>query len=321
MSKSYVEWLRSYVGHRKVYLPFVTVIARDERERVLLQRRTDFDFWGLPGGVLELDEDVETGARRELLEETGLTVGSLRLVGIYTDPRYDVVYPNGDHVQQFTFCLEGRVNGGRMRVDGLETSQQLFASFDESQKYDLPRWYRDMLVEAEMRTRPQFRQPFADAKTTDQIANVRPSIGTALYAGMGASVVLTSEDGKLLMLHHVGEQHWRIPSGFADLGENAAHAAIREVREELGLHIELKRLVGVHATPALNTIYQNGDRVRNVGVVFRARQSGGNLRLDREEILDMAWMASTETLAQVHPSRRSYYHRILECIDNGYFVL
>ena len=47
---AYIEWLREKVGRRKVFLVFGTVVLRDENGRILLQRRTDFSFWGLPGG-------------------------------------------------------------------------------------------------------------------------------------------------------------------------------------------------------------------------------------------------------------------------------
>lgn len=61
---------------------------------VLLIQRGDDPFkgyWAFPGGFLNMDEDAETGARRELLEETGLEVGSMDQVGCFSavdrDPR------------------------------------------------------------------------------------------------------------------------------------------------------------------------------------------------------------------------------------------
>ena len=320
MSDDYVKWLRSHVGPRKIFLPFVTVILRDGRGRVMLQRRTDFDFWGLPGGVLEMDEDIEGGARRELLEETGLKAGPLRLVGIYTDPRYDLLYPNGDQVQQFTFCLEGQMAGGEMRPDGVETTFQRFVGRENLAQYTLPVWYRDMLREAEIGGAPHFRAPDPSAPTEDQIASIRPFVGTARFSGVGAAVVLDDGDGRLLMLQHVGERHWRLPSGFCNLGENAAQTAVREVWEELRLQSEPLRILGVHATPQLNSTYANGDRVRNVGVVFQVRKIGGRMQLDSREIAEAAWMRPQEVLASVEPSRLTHYQLVLRHLQSGCFI-
>ena len=64
----------------------------DPEARVLLIRRGRDPFRGcyaLPGGFVEIGEDVETACRREVREETGLEVGELRLVGVYSAPGRD----------------------------------------------------------------------------------------------------------------------------------------------------------------------------------------------------------------------------------------
>jgi 8-oxo-dGTP diphosphatase len=45
--------------------------------------------WALPGGFVEEGERVAAAAPRELAEETGLEVGSLRLLGVYDTPGRD----------------------------------------------------------------------------------------------------------------------------------------------------------------------------------------------------------------------------------------
>jgi 8-oxo-dGTP diphosphatase len=64
----------------------------DPEGRVVLVRRKHEPFKGsfaLPGGFVEIGETVEAGCRREVLEESGLELGALRLVGVYSDPRRD----------------------------------------------------------------------------------------------------------------------------------------------------------------------------------------------------------------------------------------
>jgi 8-oxo-dGTP diphosphatase len=56
-------------------------IIRDGK--VLAIQRRDNEHWEPPGGVLELDEAIDAGLRREVREETGLDIQPLRLTGVY----------------------------------------------------------------------------------------------------------------------------------------------------------------------------------------------------------------------------------------------
>ena len=55
----------------------------DDDGRMLVIERRDNGHLEPPGGVLDLDETVEGGLRREILEETGLTLTVETLTGVY----------------------------------------------------------------------------------------------------------------------------------------------------------------------------------------------------------------------------------------------
>ena len=62
----------------------IGIVLLKPPSHVLLIRRGQAPMlgaWGLPGGAQDLGETAEEAARRELLEETGLTVGALKLAG------------------------------------------------------------------------------------------------------------------------------------------------------------------------------------------------------------------------------------------------
>lgn len=69
----------------------VFVRNRDELKLLLIQRKNEpyKGTWCLPGGFLEDNEDLETGARRELKEETGLNIESLHQLRAFSAPDRD----------------------------------------------------------------------------------------------------------------------------------------------------------------------------------------------------------------------------------------
>ena len=77
----------------------VRVIVKDEKGRVLLvcQRHEGRDIWMLPGGAIEEGENAVEAAKREVLEETGLSISVEELIWhiavSYTHLTLPTIYP------------------------------------------------------------------------------------------------------------------------------------------------------------------------------------------------------------------------------------
>jgi ADP-ribose pyrophosphatase YjhB (NUDIX family) len=88
--------MRALVGHRPLVLVSAGVLAFNARGWLLLHRRTDDGNWDMPGGCLEPGETLEEAARRDVREETGLALGALTLLRVFSGPEMFRQYPNGD---------------------------------------------------------------------------------------------------------------------------------------------------------------------------------------------------------------------------------
>ncbi|MBB6284738.1 NUDIX hydrolase [Geobacillus subterraneus] len=122
----YIEELRKMVGTRPVILVGVGVAVIDDGGRILLQKRRD-GRWGVPGGLLELGESTEEAGRREVLEETGLKIGELELIDVFSGKKYFVQLPNGDQYYPVTVVYRTRdIRGGELKEDGEESLEVKF---------------------------------------------------------------------------------------------------------------------------------------------------------------------------------------------------
>jgi ADP-ribose pyrophosphatase YjhB (NUDIX family) len=129
---NYVEDLRSIVGHRPLILVGAVVIIIDDKNRILLQKRktTSYGMWGIPGGLMELGESTEDTARREVLEETGLIVGKLKLIDVFSGPDSLVKVPNGDEFYAVTIAYYTEETSGDLKIDTSESLGFSFISLD-----------------------------------------------------------------------------------------------------------------------------------------------------------------------------------------------
>jgi ADP-ribose pyrophosphatase YjhB (NUDIX family) len=73
-----------------------------------------------------------------------------------------------------------------------------------------------------------------------------------------------------------------------------AEACEREVFEETGLHVQVKRLVGVYSHPDQLVVYQDGNKAFIVALHFEADVVGGELGLS-DETTDFGYFTLEET--------------------------
>jgi 8-oxo-dGTP pyrophosphatase MutT (NUDIX family) len=142
----YISKLRSRVGDMELILVAASVLIFDDQNRILLHHRTDNDKWGIPGGYINPGESVEQAARREVMEETGLTLGKLELFGIYSGEERRVKLPNGHQIANVKIvfsCREYEGNLSSDNWDGESKDVRFFAldeipdHFYESQRHSL----------------------------------------------------------------------------------------------------------------------------------------------------------------------------------------
>lgn len=94
--KDYIKYIREKVGHDEIMAVGVACLVINENDELLLETRSDNGFLCFPGGALDMGEKVEDGIRREVLEETGIKIDNLKLIGVYSGLDSRLRYPNGD---------------------------------------------------------------------------------------------------------------------------------------------------------------------------------------------------------------------------------
>jgi 8-oxo-dGTP diphosphatase len=120
----------------KPVTPLLTVdcVVLDAEGRVLLIRRGRPPFVGayaFPGGFVDVGETVQSAAKRELMEETGVKAGKLALVGVYSDPSRD---PRG-HTVSVVFLTrvrsaKAKAGDDAAAVEWVKPGPRLVMAFD-----------------------------------------------------------------------------------------------------------------------------------------------------------------------------------------------
>lgn len=147
MTSPYIANIREKIGHQVLLLPSVTVLVFDAERRVLLVRHADKNVWVAPGGMIEVDENPQQAAIREMREETNCEVELLRITGVYGGPEFRVSYRNGDEVAYVMTVFAARITGGEPKPDNDETLEVKYFTYEETRYLNCGHWLPVVLAD------------------------------------------------------------------------------------------------------------------------------------------------------------------------------
>lgn len=121
-----------------------------------------------------------------------------------------------------------------------------------------------------------------------------------------SAVILDETRQKVLLTRRADNGKWCLPSGHMEAGESAIETCIREVREETGLSVQVKKLVGIYTNPHRLLEYPDGTSFHLVALNFETEIVGGELTTS-SETTEFGYFSLSETygldMLQVHIER------------------
>lgn len=126
---------------------------------------------------------------------------------------------------------------------------------------------------------------------------------------VAASAVVTDEQGRILLQRRRDNGLWALPGGGMEMDDSLPGAAVREVKEETGLDVEITGLVGTYTDPRHVIAYSDGEVRRQFNVCFTARITGGELAIS-DESTELRFIApdELETLPMHHTQQLRIRH-------------
>lgn len=125
----------------------------------------------------------------------------------------------------------------------------------------------------------------------------------------GAIVLHHDNSARIALIYRAKERDWSFPKGHIESGETPLAACVREVKEEIGLNIDI-----LAQLPDNEYLHKTGNKI--ITHMYLTRSRGGDFMIEHPED-KIEWVDIQEVESRlIYDNLRNYYHSILPLIEN-----
>lgn len=128
-----------------------------------------------------------------------------------------------------------------------------------------------------------------------------------------ASAVVTTLDGKIVLNRRVDNDLWSLLGGGMEYGECIKDTIIREVREEAGIEVIVKKIIGIYTDPNHVIEYSDGEVRQEFSVCFHCVTEQTSFEVSSESKEVRAFNYEEIAGLRIHPSQ---IQRIEDFLEN-----
>lgn len=132
-----------------------------------------------------------------------------------------------------------------------------------------------------------------------------------------AAVALFNSKKEILLLHRRDNGKWTMPGGTLEFGESLTSCALREVKEECGLDVEIKDIVGTYTDPNIIVAYSDGEVRQEFTIVYYGEVKNFEFQLNEESSSYQLISLDTIKNLPLVDSQRRRLDDVMNYIENG----
>ncbi|MEZ5171764.1 MAG: NUDIX hydrolase N-terminal domain-containing protein [Acidimicrobiia bacterium] len=151
--------------------------------------------------------------------------------------------------------------------------------------YEKERFEEILRIAADIRV-AALEEAEGDALFEDWLTTVGEGVAGYVTPKVAVAAVVGNDDGEILLTQRADFPVWLYPVGWADVGYSPAEIAVKEVREETGIEVEVKALIAV-----FDSLRLGFGRIPLYSLVFHCDAIGGELTAHPLETRDVGFFA------------------------------